>query len=493
MVAAVILPTAASAQLVELTTTNSATSGNFDDLERAAAAANEGVFFALEPVCRGGVGPNCSTEQYGVYGETAKLMATAAELLKQAPPDDNFGSLGLNPQGVGDALRGTAAEEVSAKSRASTDFSNGQLKSVANRITALRYGARGFSIAGLDGLPTRGMPGIPEGTVLGAAGDPDPGSQTLSKLGGFVNGSYGWGTHDPTTFEDAFDYESIDVTAGADYRLRDDLVLGLTAGYAQNKVDFDAIVDGGIDALGFSVGTFGLYTWKDFYVSGFFSYQRMSFDIDRFITYPSLNPNVPGVDTSTKGKTHSNAYTGTANLGYTYRFGFDTFSWTTGKPFLVEPYGRLEYMSIDFDSYTERDNKAGDFFALRVDQQRVQSLELSPGLRLAAAFSLPFGVVFPYARGEWRFELDDKNRETTSQYSVPGLQTAIPFLLNSSKIDSNYVSLTGGIQTILRGGRTRFLGGAVGDRLSLFVEYQTYLALDNVDSSAVNAGLRYLF
>src|SRR5262249_43084905 len=177
-------------------------------------------------------------------------------------------------QGLRAALRWTAAEEVLAKSRVATEFANGQLANATNRITALRFGATGFSVASAPGIRAPETLGVDAGAGLGPAGPPE----TLSNWGGFLDSSYGWGTHSPTTFEDAFDYDNLEFTGGVDYRLAPHWVAGLVAGYSRSDLDFDpskSIVDGGIDSQGFGIGLFGLFDWDDFYLSGFFDYQHL--------------------------------------------------------------------------------------------------------------------------------------------------------------------------------------------------------------------------
>jgi uncharacterized protein YhjY with autotransporter beta-barrel domain len=460
----------------------------YDDLERSAAVANQSVYNVLLADCGGGVvTPTCSSGQLFIFEEGQILVETANDILNNGGPVGN--SLQVNDEGLGNTLRWTAAEEVSAKSRATSDFSNGQSSSVKGRVTALRFGSTGFSIAGLRGIPSDQALGVGEDASLEPAGV----SETLSKLGGFINGAYGFGTHDPTTFEDAFDYESTDITLGVDYRFRPDTVFGFVVGYADNEVDFDAsksVVDGGIKADGFSLGAFGLYTWKDLYVSGFLSYQRMNFDIDRFITYPSNNPDVPGANTRTNGDTDSDAVTVSGNLGYTYRFGPGQ-----SKQFIVEPSVRAEYTNITIEEYDEVNADAGELFALRIDEQEFESMELTLGLRASMAVSTPIGVFFPYARNEWRFEFLDDRENTTSRYLALGdrASSVVPFLLRSERIESSYGTIVVGVQTIVRGGRQRELGGPVGDRLSLFVEYHRVYALSNIDSELINGGVRYQF
>lgn len=487
------LPALAQAQaLITLTQGNSA----FDDLERAAAIANQGVYDALLVDCAVGPGPNCTVPESGIFDEVRELVETANELLANGGPV-GF-SLGLDQEGLGDALRWTAAEEVSAKGRATTDFANGQNANVTSRITALRYGATGFSIAGLDGLPARELPDWQTGDTLSAAGLSD----VLGNLGGFLNATYGWGEHDPTTFEDAFDYENLEFTAGVDYRFLPQLVGGLVAGYTDTDVDFDgskSIVDGGITSEGFSVGAFGVYSWKDVYVSGFVNYQRMKFDIDRFITYPSLNPNVPSTNTRTAGDTDSDAVTLAATVGYTYRFGLGTLlniGSKSSKPFLIEPSFRIEYTNITIQGYSERQSDGSSvpsFFSLRIQDQDIESLELTVGIRSSVAVSTPIGVFFPYVRVEWRSELEDSERTTTSQYAGVTRPSLTPFLLDSGEIDTGYGTVVAGVQTILLGGQQKDLGGPVGNRLSIFGEYRTVFALENIQNDLVSGGIRYTF
>lgn len=472
--------------LVQLTAGNPA----FDDLERAAAVANQSVFNALATPCSDGPGSSCSVQQFQVFGEVRALVFTAQEILTGTP---NSSSLHLDAQGLAAALRWTAAEEVSAKSRVATEFANGQQTHVTNRITALRFGATGFSVADSPGLRVPESLGLAGDAALGPAGA----GETLAKWGGFANASYGWGDHDPTTFEDAFDYDNLEFTGGVDYRLSPHWVAGMVAGYSQSDLDFDprkSVVDGGIDAQGFSTGLFGLFTWEDVYLSGFFDYQRMDFDIDRFIMYPSLEPSIPSVDTLTEGDTSSDAFTITANAGYTYRFGPGA-----SKPFLLEPSARVEYDRVTIDGYTEKDRDPSETFALRVAEQEFDSLEIALGVRGSVAVSTPIGVFFPYARGEWRFELIDDVRTTKSQYGAlggvvdPATGTLAPFALDGEDVDRRYGSVVAGVQTIVLGGVQRQLGGPIAGRLSLFAEYHRVFELSNITNQLVTGGVRYTF
>ena len=181
-----------------------------NQVEEAAAAANQAAFNELDLVCNGGgrfdqipfpqydptlVGnPACTADAFAVYIVTRELVHTANELVGSGP---TASSLNLDLEGLGLALRWTAAEEFAAQASMATDFANGQLSNLASRLSALRFGSRGFTFAG--------MPVNPEGDYrvagldrrLGGGASADEGRETYSPWGGFVNGAFGWGEKDP--------------------------------------------------------------------------------------------------------------------------------------------------------------------------------------------------------------------------------------------------------------------------------------------------------
>lgn len=87
-------------------------------LETAAARANQASFDALSGACAAGPGPACPDDVFGVFEETRELVHTANELLGTG--DTSF-SLGLDIDGLGFALRWTAAEEIAAQGSMTTE------------------------------------------------------------------------------------------------------------------------------------------------------------------------------------------------------------------------------------------------------------------------------------------------------------------------------------------------------------------------------------
>src|SRR5688572_20474641 len=79
----------------------------FNPLEQAAASANQATFDRLDPLCGPNAAPGaCAAGDRTVYGSVRELVHTANEL--SSDPAVEF-SLGLDQEGLGFALRWTAA------------------------------------------------------------------------------------------------------------------------------------------------------------------------------------------------------------------------------------------------------------------------------------------------------------------------------------------------------------------------------------------------
>lgn len=463
-------------------------------LEEAAAAANQAVFDALAADCGASSGPNaaCPAATFAVFRSVRELVHTSNELLGFGPTEF---SLGLDVQGLGFALRWTAAEELAAQGSIATEFANSQLSNLASRLSALRFGARGFRVAGLGRTHGDRRVASSEGGSRrgGGASADEPLEDDYSRLGWFMNGSFGFGDKDPTQQEDAFDFDGTELTVGIDYRFTDSWVLGGIGGYSESVVDFDSfqsIVDGGIEAAGFSTLVFGLFQSEQFYVSSSLGYQSQSFDMTRNIKYPSLNPNVPSVNETALSETDSGTMTGTLDAGATFSKG----------AFSLEPYFRSEYVDIDVDPFRELDPDPTDprRFDFEVGRQKIQSWDNALGVRLQYALTPSFGVFIPFLAAEYHRELEDEQRRISAVYlNLPDQLRTAGFagnfnLLTDPPDDTYYVAKIG-LSTILRGARPLEDQGVVKGGIQGFVQYMTVLQLENYTDNVFTAGLRVEF
>ena len=450
-------------------------------LESAAARANQATYDALLGPCAAGEGPTCPADVFGVFAETRDLVHTANELLGTG--DTTF-SLALDIDGLGFALRWTAAEELAAQGSMTTEFAASQISSLSARIAALRWGVSGPRVTrqstSVDGSIRVAQAGpLPLGG--GASADAE---RIDSPWSWFVDGAFGYGDKDPTELEDAFDFEGREITIGADYRYSPSLAVGVMAGYSRKEVDFDSrrsIVDGSIKTDGYSGIAYALLEGEQSYLNGSLGYQKLTLDSRRRITYPSQNPLVSAVDSLATGTTDSSSLLATLGAGYALRWG----------AFSVEPSLGLDYIDARVDGFRESSvnnfdgGSPDDPFDLRIGNQDIESLDGSVGLQLQYVFTPRFGVLVPYLSGRYHRELLDDVRRVSALYAdayAELVQTIdADFRVPTDPPDEDYYTAAAGVTMVLAGG------------LMGFVQYLRVIDLDDYSDTTITGGFRHEF
>jgi uncharacterized protein with beta-barrel porin domain len=372
-----------------------------------------------------------------------------------------------------------APEENAAVGTSSIEVSGAQIDNIGARLGALRKGATGLSLQGLtfniDGRKVSGdeLFGVQARTIRGgAAGADDAG---FSRLGVFVNGNYGWGDRDATLRQSGFDFDSYGVTAGVDYRFTDQFVLGAAFGYGNTEVEINA-QGGTLDTDAYSVSVYGsYYPTQAFYIDAIVSGGLNDHDQARSIRYgvDSLNPLDPGERTLVRQTATAEIDSDqiSASLGSGYNFAQN--GWTFG------PYGRLEYVDVDVDGFRENISNptaAGSGFALEIDEQDFTSFTLAVGGQVTRAISMPWGLLLPQLNAEYVHEFENDNDAIAGRFL--GDLSGTTFFLPTDDPDRNYVNLSVGASAVFAEGR------------SAFIQYQTLLGYEDLESHAIGVGLR---
>lgn len=455
-----------------------AEAADFNALERAAARANQATYNQLVGLCSNGAGTQCSEGDLIVFENTRELVETANELLGSG---STRYSLGLDAEGLGFSLRWTAAEEMAGQGSATTRFAASQLSSLATRLSVLRWGISGLrTVQNSNDDRDILLAGVARSLGSGASADvPDD----FNRWGSFVDASYGYGSKDPTDLEDAFDFDGQEVTVGVDYRFTPAIVAGAILGYSAKEIDFDSslsIVDGGIESDGFSALLFGMWEGAHAYASLSAGYQRLTHDTTRRITYPSQNPLVQSVDSTARSETDSGTVMATANAGFSWRLG----------AFSVDPAVDVVYSDTTIDEFTETsvDNLSGsgnDPFNLRVGEQSIESLDVSPSLKFQYVLTPSFGVIIPYVVGRYHFELSDDAHTISARYADALGQlfgsSDTDFAVSTDVPDDEYYTLAGGFTVVLPHG------------LNGFVQYLEVFDFEAYNDSVITAGFRFEF
>ncbi len=477
--------TTVQGSLVQLVTT--APPGTFNELEQLSAIANQASYNFLTANPHGSLycsptltGPSatCNKQQFLVFDNVRELVQSANELLNNGQPTRY--SLHTDDQGLGFALRWTAGENLAAPGSVGTEFANGQLASVAARVDALRLGASGFSLSGFNLRPDGSTAvGFNAPLALGGGASADSTDVGIaSRWGGFLNGGYGYGFRQPSVLEDAFAFDSTDATLGVDYRFTRRLVLGASASYTHQSVDFDterSVAGGGFSSNGYGVLLYGLYEWEGPYITASAGWQRSNLNETRLITYPSFNIAVPSTSATAQGSTHTNSLIASFSAGWSFTRGAAA----------VDPFVSVDYRHIDLSGFQETSVNnpeavgAGQTsgFALDYAPETYRIGDSAVGLSLRYTFTPRFGVIVPYARAEYHHVFGANTYTVVAAFS-PIAGGGAQFELPTDPAAEHFYVFAGGLSMVLRHG------------IQAFAQFQTTASMQYVTSRLISAGIR---
>jgi outer membrane lipase/esterase len=381
-----------------------------------------------------------------------------------------------NPGLVSDALLPIAPEEVPSQGTTSVEFLRVQEANIAARLAALRRAAigggfRGFALHGSGETFAESLASLSDARVAAARTDSP---RTFERLGVFLNGSLTFGDKDVTSREAGFDFDEVGLTAGLDYRLIDNLILGTAFSYGSAEADFDSS-GGDLDIDRFIGSIYGLYhIGERIYLHGLASVGGQLYDMRRNIIYtsPGLTPgtSVP-VNQTAESETDGMEYTLGLGAGYDYPMG----------GFTIGPFVRLDYVKTELDRFQESipNTRPGFGMALAFESQDVESFTTALGVQVAYPISTTWGVVLPQLRFEWGHEFLNDSRTIEGRFVNDPARTT--FGITTEEPDRDFFNLGAGLSAVFARGRSAFL------------YYETVLGLKDITAHNIVAGLRLMF
>jgi uncharacterized protein with beta-barrel porin domain len=303
------------------------------------------------------------------------------------------------------------------------------------RITSLRY-------AGLAGE---------QAAVLQGAGP----SATAQGNGWnfYADPQVSWGSQSSTANETGYNFSIGGLTAGADYRVCDDLLVGAASGYAHTDAGFYNM--GNVQNDTVPVNFYAAYFPGNFYAYGSAGYAVNLFSTNRQLAF---------FDRTATASTTGNMLNGYAETGYDLRAG----------NLVLTPMASLAYSSLWIDGFGET---GADSLDLNVGSQHAQSLQLGPGLRLAGLLKCGRAVVAPQLYANYEHEFSNNSRTIDAGLA----QAGIPFGFQSQQLGTDFAMLGASI--------TVFSGKSFSVRLDSNVE----TGRANYSACMVDAGLAFRF
>jgi len=394
--------------------------------------------------------------------EENDLLATCQEVEEEAINGDE--------DVVEEDLEALSADEVASQGTAAIEAATLQVNNVNTRLSTLRSGSRGLDVSGLHlNIEGQALPGAIINSLIkgeltgGAAGDIE---DLSGNWGVFINGNISFGDKDKTDKEAGFEFDAQGITAGIDYRISAQAIIGFAAGISTNESEF---TDGssGMELEGVHVMLYGTYYQSEhFYLDGLIKAANNDFTTRRKVS--RRNDLLQEALSETTGQ----EYSGSLSAGFEYNAGGLSYG----------PYGRISYTRVLIDAYTEtasNPGRKGSGSMLSLGDQSLDSATAAAGGQLSYAISGSRGVLSPQLRVEWGHEFSDKSREISAQFVHD--PSSSRFVVATDQPDEDFVNLGLGLSAVTAGGRSGFL------------EYETRLAQQDISQHWIRAGVRFEF
>jgi outer membrane lipase/esterase len=397
--------------------------------------------------------------------------AAQQDLLTQCSAMKGKGELGrvaLGRSQLRDILGKVTSEQTSSQGTGAIETRAAQFQAIGARLDALRLGATGLKLGGL-GFDLGGRTASAAPLDLGETGGGASADALGGRLGAFVNGVGSFGSKDATDRETGFNFHTMGVTVGVDYRLAENLVAGAAFSYLRSESVMNVAL-GDVDSNSYGMSLYGTYYVGPVYVDVLSGFTWHDYSIARRIVY-APGPDGSGsaadaVDRTAEGDTIGRQFTLNVGAGYNFRQG----------GFTLTPYARMEFLNLHINGYTESGANGLD---LHIKKQTEESLLTVLGGRLAYALSAPFGVLVPAVHGEWRHEFLNDQRSIRAQFANDPFNTV--FRIPTDDPDRDYFAVGAGVSAAFAKGAAAFL------------EFETVLGLRSVTNHNFTAGVRFEF
>jgi len=307
------------------------------------------------------------------------------------------------PGQVAGALEQISHEKAAAMSILAFAGANLRARNLSQRITDLRFGK--WQAGGQGGWP--GAFGLnysrAEGLML-AYNSSDLSSLLTAKRkaapetkwGLYLTPALALGSQKSSAQQTGFSFNIAGFTAGADYRVRDDLLIGVASGYSHTGASFRGS-GGDLETHTWPISVYGAYLPESFYAFGSLGYALNLFNQERNISFP-------GLSRQTQGSPAGHQFNLYGEAGYDLKV----------KPFVVTPVASLSYSHLWIDGFTESGAGA---LNMKVSPQNAESLQTGVGAKIAVPLHRGPTVVVPQVYATYQHEFADNSRGLDARLS----------------------------------------------------------------------------
>ena len=359
------------------------------------------------------------------------------------------------------AQAGAAFEQLSpiagvAQASMTSGAASFQTGNTSSRLGDLRLGAQGFSFQGLENLDFLSQQSSRRPFHLASSSDDLRGMIPVEqdpRWGFFVRGNLALGDQKDTAGQRGYDFRNGGLTIGTDYRFSEQFVGGALFGMNTAK---SWINDAGstVKLDGYTLGLYGTYFRKAFYIDAQAGYGWNSFTNSRRIVFP-------GIDRTATASPSGGQVTAYGGTGYDFSFG----SWAIG------PALTFQYLWMGVNGYTE---SGADSLNLQVARQTTESYQGSVGIKGAWNWTKDKVRVVPRLWGFYRHEFGNVNPATIASLA----QGSSAFTIESIALERNFFNLGAGVNVHWT------------DRFLTYLSYEAQLGQSTYNAQNITLGVR---
>lgn len=311
-----------------------------------------------------------------------------------------------------------------------------------------------------------------QGAVLGAmvGGDADGGSDGMMGLGRntkprakravqptpittYAMGTFAGGNRSESANIAGFDYEAVSGTAGLEYSVNRNLIVGFAANATATRADINTGASVDVDAL--QAALYASYATKNWFVDALAAYGRHDLDLAR-----------PVASDVIRGSTDASAVALAARGGYLFDFG----------RLRAGPIAGLTYIHSKVDGYTEKGDPQS---TLNVSALTVDALTGSVGVRFLAPFQSGGRFFVPFLNVTLEHNFGDSSQALSASLTQAPLA---PVLTPVPSFDTRtYGKIDGGLTV------------QMGPQLGATISASSTFARDDANDYRISAGLNYRF
>jgi uncharacterized protein with beta-barrel porin domain len=365
---------------------------------------------------------------------------------------------------MANAYQQISADKVAALSTLAFAEANLQKRTLSRRITDLRFG--GGETGAIGGQPgafslnyARGeglMLAYNSSSLAGLITGQRPAAGSENRWGLYLDPALILGAQQSSVNQTGFNFTIAGFNAGIDYRVRDDLLVGLASGYAYSGAAFHGS-GGSVQANTWPLTAYVAYLPQSFYAYGSVGYGLNLFKLERDISFGGLNR-------TAKSSPTGNQFNGYGETGYDFKV----------NRLVVTPAVSLAYSKLLVGSFTESGAGALD---LQVSPQSAQSLQTGVGGKIAVPMKRDSVTVVPQVYATYQHEYSNSSRGLDARLSQAG--NTFTFLTDAPH--RNFAVVGANVNILTQ------------KNLKVQIDYNAEVGRGNYTAHYVNAGVRWEF